>query len=251
MNGQATCHSAIWTAARARGLPSIERVYFSLSLLFVCSIGFSAQISGETGFFTASHCSSGPFGASVGDGYWQPVGDLSNPGDNFVATKHFDPPAFSCGSGFFCRFSDALFARQEGASVSRGFIANASFGSPSWNGTSRYRITSVEPSEPQPGEVRKVGRTTGQTFGEVLDLCMNFQVQFNSVNYILVCQDTASYGSAGGDSGAPVFRLTGGGDVQLVGIHSGRSGQAAVFSAMVNIEFEFGDMIVCAVGFTC
>jgi hypothetical protein len=99
--------------------------------------------------------------------------------------------------------------------------------------------------------VRKVGRTTGQTFGEVLDLCMNFQVQFNSVNYILVCQDTASYGSAGGDSGAPVFRLTGGGDVQLVGIHSGRSGQAAVFSAMVNIEFEFGDMIVCGVGFTC
>lgn len=233
------------------------QIMFDLGHKFVCSIGFPAQTGGETGFFTASHCSERPYGGGVGDGYWQPVGDVSNPAQNLVGAKHFDPPAFSCGSQApaGCRFSDSLFARRDGgASITRGFIANASFGVPNWNGSSRYRITSVEPSDPQPGEIRKVGRTTGQTFGDVLDLCRDFLLNRNGGVFGLVCQDTASYVSDGGDSGSPVFRVTSGSDVQLVGIHWGRTasgGGVAIFSAWVNIEFEFGSVIVCATGFAC
>jgi hypothetical protein len=231
------------------------QILWDLGHKFVCSIGFPAQVGGETGFMTASHCSERPYGGSVGDGYWQPTGTLADPSQNLVASKYLDPPAFACGSQApaGCRFSDTLFAKREGSvSVSRGFIANASFGVPNWNGSSRYRITDVEPSDPQPGEVRKVGRTTGQTFGDVLNLCRDFLVEVNGGKFGLICQDTAAYFSQGGDSGAPVFRVTSGSDVQLVGIHWGRIvGGEAIFSAWVNIEFEYGSVIVCAPGFAC
>ena len=94
-------------------------------------------------------------------------------------------------------------------------------------------------------QVNKIGRTTGWTQGNVVQTCVNTNV--SGTNITQLCQtfvqapnNAVVVGS--GDSGSPVFRLTGGSSVQLVGILWGGSsdGRLFVFSPLKQIRDEIG-----------
>jgi hypothetical protein len=78
--------------------------------------------------------------------------------------------------------------------------------------------------------------------------CTNFNV--SGTNITQLCQSQASYSSAGGDSGSPVFSITGGSDVRVRGIHWGSGG---VYSPIGGIQRagELGAITECASGFSC
>jgi hypothetical protein len=91
--------------------------------------------------------------------------------------------------------------------------------------------------------VEKVGRTTGWTQGKVSGTCVDTGVQGSTI--VLLCQ-TFVTGSGvivqGGDSGSPVFAITSGNEVKLLGGLWGgnQSGTQFVYSPIANIEAELG-----------
>ena len=50
------------------------------------------------------------------------------------------------------------------------------------------------------------------------------------------CQDDATYGNKGGDSGGAVFEITSGNDVAAAGVNWAGNGFTATFSPLANIE---------------
>jgi hypothetical protein len=174
-----------------------------------------------------------------------------------IGVETRDPLYFTggvCPAGRRCRYSDTSFGRYDAAVGSnRGRIARPNLGSVAWNGTSTFRIVS-ETAFPIGGELlTKVGRTTGRTQGTVTGTCLNINVF--GTNITQLCQDIASYASAGGDSGSPVFRITNSpaaNDVSLYGIHWGSGG---VFSAVGSFNIQraskMGPINACAAGFAC
>ncbi|HBC32093.1 MAG TPA: hypothetical protein DC024_12730 [Clostridiales bacterium] len=80
-------------------------------------------------------------------------------------------------------------------------------------------------------KVYKSGITTGLTNGTVVDTYI--------IMGTLQDQFTATYWSEPGDSGAPVFILSGD-TVELVGVHKGRWGSNAAFSPMSGVRQELG-----------
>lgn len=90
----------------------------------------------------------------------------------------------------------------------------------------------------------KVGRTTGWTYGPVIETCINSIVLGAEKPIIQLCQTRVRAGVDGGDSGSPVFRPQGNsGRSTLLGILWGGSvsGEVTfVFSPMFNIERELG-----------
>ncbi|MGI5214679.1 hypothetical protein [Plantactinospora sp. CA-290183] len=222
---------------------------------FNCTLGFPATRSGVNGFVTASHCSTT---RSVVDGgrYWQstrPAGD-ANP----VGTETVDRAFFTstCPTGRLCRVSDANFvAAQTGVNIALGRIARPPLNSTNWNGTDTFRVVArggTAVGDP----VQKVGRTTGRTSGTVTGDCVDLNVA--DTNITLFCQETATYQSAGGDSGSPVFEVTNSpaaNDVALVGVHWGGGVvdgvNFAAFSELTNVGLEVGTIQVCAAGFSC
>jgi hypothetical protein len=176
----------------------------------------------------------------------------------FVGIEFLDPfylgGGFGCPVGAFCRISDSAFAvRGQAAVASVGFIARPAPGAVDWNGVTTFRIVGVAAGPPRVGEeVEKVGRTTGRTGGVITDICQDVQIAGKT----LLCQTFATYGSAGGDSGSPVFQivdLPAPNDVTLYGIHWGSfavSGKR-VFSPIEFVKFELGPLTVCAPGFVC
>jgi hypothetical protein len=98
--------------------------------------------------------------------------------------------------------------------------------------------------------MNRVGRTSGWTRGEVIATCVNTL----AIGGVLLrrCQAQVAAGSAGGDSGSPVFRFANsqgnvaGNRVLLGGIHWGGSGegedQRFVYSPMFNVERDLGKL---------
>ena len=93
--------------------------------------------------------------------------------------------------------------------------------------------------------VNKVGRTTGWTQGKVTRTCVNTSVYGSTV--LLYCQTFVSDpGGAtvvrAGDSGSPVFQVTSGTSVKLLGILWGGSSdnKTFVFSPLASIQQELG-----------
>lgn len=215
---------------------------------FVCTLGFVADRGGVRGFVTNSHCTETQ-GGNQGTDYHQPS---SSGTTNRVGEESADPSYFTggaCPSGRRCRYSDSAFVRvphPSGPSTTstRGSIARPPSGSTSWNGIDTYTITSE--SNPVVGQsVTKVGRTTGRTSGSVQQTCVNFNVSGTTITQL--CQSQASYSSSGGDSGSPVFRITSGFNVALVGIHWGSGG---AFSPIGGIQRsgELGSVTTCSGG---
>jgi len=88
----------------------------------------------------------------------------------------------------------------------------------------------------------KVGRTTGWTYGAVEDTCTDYEID----GWTRECSDRVDYSTSGGDSGAPVFSLTAGGDAEIRGINFGYEGwpyNDALMSDIYQIQLDVGDLV--------
>lgn len=212
-----------------------------------CTYGLTAIRDGVSGFITNSHCTRTQGGVES-TRYAQPT--FASDDSNTIATETADPAYFTggiCPVNTRCRYSDSAFAERT-ASGSRSIVRN-DIGSLAWDGSSRFYVANER--SPFVGlALRKVGRTTGHTVGQVEATCADFR-QTNT-NILMLCQADATYSSAGGDSGSPVFRTTGctvGGEsdvcADVYGLHWGGGG---AFSPIANIQRsgELGPIATCA-----
>jgi hypothetical protein len=227
----------------------------------VCSLGFTAQRAGVSGFVTNSHCS--VTNGSVDSGkYWQP--DKPADGSDTVGAETVDP-AFStaspCPVGRKCRTSDANFVTAAaGVGVGQGHIARPPLNSATWNGTDTFRIVAVRSAQ-LPTVVQKVGQATGRTEGKVTADCVDLKPRDSSgrdTTITLFCQDMASYTVKEGDSGSPVFQVINAdtNTVALVGIHWGIGPNSlgelrGFYSPFSSVEAELGNLSVCSDATIC
>jgi hypothetical protein len=205
---------------------------------FLCTLGFNVNGS----FITNSHCTTVQ-GGTEGTRYWQPTQTAS---PTQVATEAADP-AYStnlqgCPSGRVCRRSDASRAAYVNGfnQFTIGRIARTNRPGRSLTIVGDFRIT-AEGSAVVGNVVNKVGRTTGWSQGNVTNTCVNTNV--SGTNVTQICQNFVSATVGSGDSGSPVFQITSGNDVRLVGILWGGSGsQNFVFSPLNQVEQELGGL---------
>ena len=199
------------------------------TLASVCTLGVNALRAGKEGFVTASHCSATPAAVDTGDGavFYQKENGPFLDGDK-IGHETVDPPPFACpppDEGQQCRFSDVNFSEYDIAPAQYrvGFIEktqglNAPQIPESKNIAGNFQITGTGDAL-QEQVVNKVGRSSGWTNGTVTAVCATERFGV----YIKLCQNEASYQSAAGDSGSPVFQIAapGSDSVTLVGIHWG------------------------------
>ncbi len=217
-----------------------------------CTMSFSAVRQGQAGFVTNSHCTNVQGGVE-GTVFHQAT---INGVINRIGVETVDPMYFNggaCPSGRVCRFSDSAFAARNGGQNPATLPASADFGYLATTGVNSLTITNkfnVKSEVPVPLEgeyLSKEGRTTGRSDGEVIDTCVDVNV--NNTNITLLCQDRVEAASAPGDSGSPVFdwssaTLPPGATIpaKLYGILWGGNGTSFSFSAMANIEGELGQL---------
>ena len=205
---------------------------------YLCTLGFNV---GGGSFITNSHCTTTQ-GGTEGTPYWQPTSTAS---PTQIATEAADPAYSSnlagCPAGRVCRRSDASRAGYvNGTQSSVGQIARTSRPGRSLTVTGRFTVRS-EGSAVVGNVVNKVGRTTGWSQGSVTNSCVNTNVSGSNVTQL--CQTFVSATVGSGDSGSPVFRITSGDDVSLVGILWGGSGaRSFVYSPLGQIEAELGNL---------
>lgn len=177
----------------------------------------------EPGYLVASHCSDYPFQSYLGPPdpithYYQPTnnGDKSH----HIGNKGIDPPLFNCVEDpDGCRNSDAAQGLYPNyASGELGYIARpASRNDDTYTLDSsdpRFEITGIMQWSIHGETLEKVGRTTGWSGGEVIDGCITIET---SDGYTIRCAMIVDARAGSGDSGAPVFRILSGTDVQLRG----------------------------------
>jgi hypothetical protein len=272
---------AVRTVLAARGVPAsayeirtVEPIYFASGNLrsrhrptqgglqihwsnYVCTLGFNVDHAGGRSFITNSHCTANQ-GTTGNTLYYQPASSV----DSSPIAQEAHDPAYSrggqCSRGKVCRYSDAARALYDGNTAStRGAIARPTTG-PNTGDLSvsgSFTIASQDNSTTSwaPGTVmNKVGRTTGWGQGNVTSSCATVNV--SGTNIQLLCQTLVQKSGSvivqGGDSGSPVFRITSGSDVQLVGILWGgnQSGDLFVFSPLKGIQDELGGVTATADG---
>ncbi len=219
----------------------------------LCTMGFNAHRSGTRGFVTNSHCTTDQ-GGSEGTDFHQPDDPLFSEG-NKIGDEIADPLYFTggvCPSGRRCRYSDSAFVEYDSFSL-RGTRITRTTG---WNNGS-ITINSSNPFFSIIGEIPipivgteldKVGRTTGWTYGQLGETCINTNVFDTDIT--MLCQyrvnqlpSTSQRIVESGDSGSPVFFWRGN-EVELAGILWGgpSSGSSFVFSSMEYIEDELGSL---------
>lgn len=215
-----------------------------------CTLGFVAIRQGVVGFVTNSHCTVNQGGVDFTNFHQPTVSGTANK----VGNESVDPPYFT-GAGcpvkpapWNCRYSDAAFIRlSAGVSYQVGRLARPSLGSSVWNSANTLRVVG-EQNWPVLGQtVEKIGRSTGRTSGVVDETCVNITQSTNSKTFL--CQTSALYFAAEGDSGGPVFKqIPGTNDVTLIGLHWGWWGEGSVFSPInsYNIQDELGPLTTCA-----
>ncbi|MGH8525745.1 MAG: hypothetical protein ACREXY_16535, partial [Gammaproteobacteria bacterium] len=244
------------TSLRNRHRPvlgGLQIQFVSDASTFSCTLGFNVVRAGVAGYVTNSHCTAIHGGVQDTVHHQATISGVLNR----IGVEIRDPTFVVngvCPAGRRCRYSDTSFGRYDGGvSKTRGRIARPNLGSVAWNGINDFRIVG-ETSVPVAGELlNKVGRTTGRRQGKVRATCVNVNV--SETNITLLCQDRASFVSAGGDSGSPVFRIADApapNDVRLYGIHWGSGG---VFSSIGSFNIqratEMGPLTTCAAGFAC
>lgn len=215
---------------------------------YVCTIGFNAAHSTGASFVTNSHCSNQQ-GGTEGTVYYQP---LSSTAPTPIADEAADPVyakgLAGCPKGKRCRYSDSSRALYRAGVVNTlGLIARTSARSTSSATLTIdplnpfFTITGEDASQVVGQQVNKIGRTTGWTYGNVTNTCVNTSVSGTSI--ALLCQTFVAGGVGGGDSGSPVFTWSGSGsNVTLKGILWGgnSSNTSFVYSAINQVEQELG-----------
>jgi hypothetical protein len=242
----------------------------------LCTLGFNAvselpPFTANRSYVTNSHCTGVSADAAlVPMDHYQPLqdsnGDRLVDAENFIGSQVDDPSTtitLDCVSVLDepvvrapgpCRWSDASRGEYAaGVPFQLGRIARPAAFDPV-QGT--LEVDSSRPSfeiiKEQPfavlGEtVNKVGRTTGWTGGKVTGTCVDI---ITDDHFIRRCQATVAAGSAGGDSGSPVFmapnrRSNPNSRVVLAGILWGGSIEGEpefVYSPMFNVERELGPL---------
>lgn len=214
---------------------------------FLCTMGFNAADGAENSFITNSHCTNRQGGVE-GTVYYQPTSTVDGAS---IATEVEDPDyqrnIAGCPRGKKCRRSDASRARYNaGINFDLGRIAQTSGpnnGSLTITGFLDFTAEDLRTSFPGGTTVRKVGRTTGMTEGNVSSTCATVNVSGTNISQI--CQTIVERAGTtlvgGGDSGSPVYIGS-----ALAGILWGgnSSGTLFVFSPLANIEAELGNLSV-------
>ena len=242
----------------------------------LCTLGFNAisedpTFSQRPSYVTNSHCT----GVSADDAlvpmdHYQPLQDPDGDGfvnaENLIGSQVDDPSTtitLDCVSVLDepvvrapapCRWSDASRGEYaDGVPFQLGRIARPAAFDPVM-GTLEvdpkrptFQIIDEQPFAVLGETVNKVGRTTGWTGGEVTGTCIDF---ITDDHFIRRCNATVAAGSAGGDSGSPVFaapnrRGNPNNRVVLAGILWGGSIEGEpefVYSPMFNIERELGPL---------
>jgi len=242
----------------------------------LCTLGFNAiseapPFTPNRSYVTNAHCTgtSGDTALNPMDHY-QPLqdsdGDRMVNVENFIGSEVDDPSTtitLDC-VGLLddaprapgpCRWSDA--ARGEYAAdvpFKLGQIARPAAFDPV-QGTLEvdpanpfFRIVKEQPYAVLGETVNKVGRTTGWTGGKVTGTCIDF---ITDDHFIRRCNATVAAGSAGGDSGSPVFTSSdrrgnvNGKLIVLAGILWGGSIEGEpefVYSPLYNVERELGPL---------
>src|SRR5688572_10644033 len=218
---------------------------------YLCTMGFNVDHGGGRSFITNSHCTNTQGGVE-GTRYYQPT---STADPTVIATEAADPGYFrggACPRGKKCRYSDASRALYSSSVASnRGDISRTTgANNGDLNVSGVFTITSQDNTTSNFAlgtVVNKVGRTTGWTQGSVTRTCVHTAV--SGSNIAQLCQTfVANSGGASvvgqGDSGSPVFRITSGDAVQLVGILWGGSSdnKTFIFSPLKQIQQELGSV---------
>jgi hypothetical protein len=212
---------------------------------YVCTMGFNVDHGGGRSFITNSHCTNTQGGVE-GTTYAQPTRTVD---PTVIATEVADPvyvKGGACPRGKVCRNSDASRALYSASVASnRGEIlktTGANNGSLTVGGL--FTVTSQDNTTKnfQVGRIlNKVGRTTGWSQGPVDRTCVNVNVQGSRVHQF--CQTLVTAAVDGGDSGSPVFGITSGDNVELVGILWGGGSGYYVFSPLASIQQELGSVV--------
>ena len=209
---------------------------------YVCTMGFNVDHSAGRSFITNSHCTNRQ-GGTEGTVYYQPTSTVDPVS---IGTEAADPVYFKggvCPKGKMCRYSDAarvLYA--SGTASNRGDIlktTGANNNSLTVGGL--FTVTSQDNSTTHftiGRTLNKVGRTTGWSQGPVSRTCVNTNVSGSRVHQL--CQTFVDAAVGSGDSGSPVFGITSGDAVQLVGILWGGGTSYYVMSPLASIQRELG-----------
>ena len=224
-----------------RPVPAGAQIRFSA---YVCSLGFNATLNGVSGFVTASHCSDRQ-GSVDGTEYYQPLNQVSG---ELIGTEIADPPYLrgvsGCPKGRVCRNSDSNFVQATDAgALGFGKIAKTDgMNTGSLVVAGEFPITD-EGVAGVKTPVNKVGRTTGWGQGLVTRTCTNTGV--SGSNIVLLCQTWVENKNAvivqGGDSGSPVFSISGGNAILLGNLWGGNSsGTQFVYSPLSGIRADLG-----------
>ncbi len=205
---------------------------------FVCTLGFN---DGTGSFITNSHCTNEQ-GGEENTPYGQPLLSIAT-----VAVEVNDPDYTTgggCPAGRRCRRSDAARANYvQGVQGAHGQIARTAQPNRKRNAleiTGTFTITGENLGGGIVGNVvNKIGRTTGWTQGQITNVGVNTNVSGSDITQL--SQTFVSAGVGGGDSGSPVFSLSGS-NATLHGILWGGSinGKSFVFSPLGNVEGELG-----------
>jgi hypothetical protein len=213
---------------------------------YVCTLGFSVDHAGGRSFITNSHCTDNQ-GSTGNTQYNQPSRTISPDAIGFEAD---DPAYFKggvCPRGRVCRYSDSSRALYVAGIESQARIARTTgVNNSDLSVVGHFSIKSQDDTSTSfSGTVNKVGRTTGWTEGNVTNTCVTVNVSGSNITQL--CQTLVESNQqivAGGDSGSPVFTISGGTDVQLRGILWGgnSSGTLFVFSPFKAIQDELGTL---------
>ncbi len=232
-----------------------------------CTMGFVTIRSGEAGFVTNGHCTEAYWNGGVNSTrFYQPTISSTNGIGTEIIDPDFDSSLPNCPNTHVCRRSDSACIKLDSdVDHRRGYIAKPiAIGSKTVSHGNQFRITSESSVVVTGNFLNKVGRSSGWRQGRVVGTCENFPTRHSldddegdpSVAHTLTCQHRVSMFSQRGDSRSPMFRITGGNDVELVGIHWGRieSDGETVFSSIGRIYLDLDSSATwdsCAPGQGC
>jgi hypothetical protein len=219
-----------------------------------CTLGFntqkSRQASGGNGvydfvryFVTNAHCMNFP-GVESGTSLYQ---GPEAAGQYFVGTESRQPPwggtadYGACPAGAKCSMADAVLIAYSGSQGAMGGIAKTQ----SIN-SGNIQLDTFQPTftvldstlENLNGSlVSKVGQSSGWTNGYISITCFN--QPYITPGYYLLCQNSVSAQSAGGDSGAPLFQVdVSGYYARMAGLIWGGNGSSAAYSQYAHVSWE-------------
>ncbi len=177
---------------------------------FVCSLGLNVKRGADIGFITAQHCQG------------QNGQVFTQAGSRIGASIAVGPTVSTgCPSGATCKYSDALFAKYD----TRNFAARLAIAyAPDLNNIQGNLNVISALSTPAVGSgVWKTGRTTGSTQATVEQTCTRLKYASYPVTFLCLnkVNTIGATFSQGGDSGGPVWIVSGGSNVSFTGLISG------------------------------